>query len=931
MIRPLFCTLVGLCVQTMAICQNNSCPNVDLAQNNFNNWTGYTGSYYSPGNTFGIVNGRHTILNQQATDPNTCNQLSVIPPGHTRSVKLGNSNIGAQAEQLIYSIQVTPQSNLFIYKYAVVLENPGHPIVQQPKFETKILNSLGMPVGGGCGTYTVYGGQPGQNFQQCGSRTWLPWTTVGLDLTPYIGQTIQIEFTTWDCAQGAHFGYAYIAAECLPLTIDVNYCGGNQPLILTAPSGFQSYNWQPGNLTGQQVTINNPSLNQNYICTMTTYSNQGTCSVNLGVQASPTLVQSQFQYSTGCQNTPMLFQANSSVSTNDPNVTLTYQWNFGNSSPAMANGINASTQFSSAGNQWVSLITQSSNGCVDTLTQTINVLPIPHLTPIFDANCINQQTAFALSNYSGVQHVSWNYNDGSPLDTGFNTQHTFNQPGIYNIATVGIATNGCSDTVISPLTLLALPPIFAGNDTIICPGNNIILNAQGGTNYQWSNGLVQGQNVPITQPAILYVSGIDTNHCWANDSLFVNLYGIDSVQAMPDDGFCFGDSISLQATAYTGIWWENGFNPNQWVSPSVGNSTYIVHGSDNHGCHSTDTLILTVYPLPLVFAGNDTTVCLGSSMLLNALGASTYSWSNQSNNNSLITINGNLNLVVMGTDNMGCQESDSLHIGIDSIPIVAFEAFPSQGCAPLEVQLINQSIGNTFIDYTWEFTNGSMAIGDSSTLWFTQVGCYDAQFTVMSTLGCTYSTIQQNAICTYPVPIAAFNNPNSSLSTIYNAGTFSNLSQGANSFLWNFGDGSTNDFEENPYHEFPILEGGTYPITLIATNAYGCSDTAFQQIIITDELAFYIPNAFTPDGDQFNNVWKPVFSDINDPQNYRAMIYNRWGEILWESYNPQVGWDGTYGDKGIPVQDDIYIYEVSFGYKNNAKKERVTGHIAVLR
>ena len=62
-----------------------------------------------------------------------------------------------------------------------------------------------------------------------------------------------------------------------------------------------------------------------------------------------------------------------------------------------------------------------------------------------------------------------------------------------------------------------------------------------------------------------------------------------------------------------------------------------------------------------------------------------------------------------------------------------------------------------------------------------------------------------------------------------------------------------------------------------------------------------------------------------------ALIYNRWGEIIWESFNPQVGWDGTYGQQGIPVQDDIYIYEVSFGFKENAKKEHVKGHIVVIR
>jgi gliding motility-associated-like protein len=247
------------------------------------------------------------------------------------------------------------------------------------------------------------------------------------------------------------------------------------------------------------------------------------------------------------------------------------------------------------------------------------------------------------------------------------------------------------------------------------------------------------------------------------------------------------------------------------------------------------------------------------------------------------------------------------------------------------VQLISQATGNTFIDYTWNFSNGAIANGDSSILWFNQVGCYDAEFTVMTSLGCTYSVSQANAVCTFPVPVAAFNILGQNLTTVYNGATLSNQSQGANSYMWDFGDGSLSSNEVHPYHEFPVIEGDNYVIHLIATNAYGCTDTAFQEIVVTDELAFYIPNAFTPDGDQFNNVWKPVFSDVNDPQNYRAMIYNRWGEVIWESYNPHVGWDGTIGSQGIPVQDDIYIYEVSFGYKTNAKKERITGHIAVIR
>jgi PKD repeat protein len=353
----------------------------------------------------------------------------------------------------VYTINVTPQSNLFVYKYAVVLQNPGHTAPQQPKFETEILNAAGMPIGGGCGTYTVYGGQPGQNFQSCGMNTWLPWTTVGLDLTPYMGQTIQIKFTTWDCAQGGHYGYAYIAAQCLPLAIDVDFCGGTQPLTLTAPTGFQSYQWQPGNLSGQQVVIANPNINQVYTCTMTTYSNQGTCSVNLNVQASPTLVQSSFVYAASCQNTPIQFQSTSTLSCNSPSVTLQNTWNFGNGISLGGNANAPSALFPNPGNYNVTLMSQSSNGCVDTSTQNVMVLPAPHLALQVDRNCIQQSTAFSLTSLSGVNNLSWDFGDGSNSINALNPIHTYVNPGLYTLTLVGQGNNGCYDTLVTPLNI----------------------------------------------------------------------------------------------------------------------------------------------------------------------------------------------------------------------------------------------------------------------------------------------------------------------------------------------------------------------------------------------------------------------------------------------------------------------------------------------
>ena len=75
---------------------------------------------------------------------------------------------------------------------------------------------------------------------------------------------------------------------------------------------------------------------------------------------------------------------------------------------------------------------------------------------------------------------------------------------------------------------------------------------------------------------------------------------------------------------------------------------------------------------------------------------------------------------------------------------------------------------------------------------------------------------------------------------------------------------------------------------------------------------FYVPNTFTPDGDGYNQVFKPIFSTGYDPYNFQMLIFNRWGEIVFETYDVNIGWDGSYGDKGLDVQDGTYIYKISF-------------------
>jgi gliding motility-associated-like protein len=148
--------------------------------------------------------------------------------------------------------------------------------------------------------------------------------------------------------------------------------------------------------------------------------------------------------------------------------------------------------------------------------------------------------------------------------------------------------------------------------------------------------------------------------------------------------------------------------------------------------------------------------------------------------------------------------------------------------------------------------------------------------------------------------------------------------------VWNFGDesASTNEFE--PTHTFPDDGDGTYLIELIAYSPLGCPDTAWQIVHVKEEVIFYVPNTFTPDFDDFNETFKPVFTAGYDPFDYTLLIFDRWGEIIWESHNAQVGWDGTYANS-YKVQDGTYVWKIEFKTTSTDERIMVTGHVNVIR
>lgn len=229
-----------------------SCINyIDL--DNAQCWIGSTSNPYTIAQKvdhgFAAKESRHTIhYLPDEYDPRTDGLLKTVPEGALASVRLGNWDVNGEAEGIAYEYYVEPDMNgVLLLKYAVVLEKPTHDPPEQPRFKLEILKEDGSPVDEMCASADFTAGENliADGWHTVGSNNdiiWKDWTTIGVNLLPYEGQTLTVRLTTYDCSPKAHYGYAYFTLDCADGAITGISCGGNPTERFKAPDGFY-YRW----------------------------------------------------------------------------------------------------------------------------------------------------------------------------------------------------------------------------------------------------------------------------------------------------------------------------------------------------------------------------------------------------------------------------------------------------------------------------------------------------------------------------------------------------------------------------------------------------------------------------------------------------------------------------------------------------------------
>jgi gliding motility-associated-like protein len=415
-----------------------------------------------------------------------------------------------------------------------------------------------------------------------------------------------------------------------------------------------------------------------------------------------------------------------------------------------------------------------------------------------------------------------------------------------------------------------------------------------------------------------------------NTQVTINDLEAPQIDAGPDQVACEGEQIVLSATNPDGatINWNNGITDGVLFSPALGVTTYTVTANLN-GCTETDQVTVTVSPAPAVSAGNDITICEGESIILSGSGASTYVWDNA-------VVNGQPFNPPLGTTTYtvtgevdGCVGTDQVNIIVEAAPPISFDVFSDIDCAFSEITLVNTSPG-TSTSCLWDMGDGTILTSCDSVIHsYSQTGCFDVGLTITTAGGCQSTATVSDAICLESGPIADFTADPSFAYTSDPAFDFTNESSGAVSYEWYFGDFSGTSNEVNPSYTYSIGQDGFYDVRLVAYNSNGCADTVTRRIEIREELIFWVPNAFTPDQDQYNEVFKPIFTSGFDPFDYNLLILNRWGEVIFESNNASVGWDGTYG--GEIVKDGVYVWKIEFKDRYTDERYERIGSISLMK
>ena len=570
-----------------------------------------------------------------------------------------------------------------------------------------------------------------------------------------------------------------------------------------------------------------------------------------------------------------------------------YSWNFGDGNTS--NNQNPVNTYLNAGNYYITLIAQNTNGCNDTASINIDAYPIPlvDFSITYNDSCILPASVSFTNNSAGAINYNWIFGDGG---TAFSTgpTHYYQNDGQYIVQLTAENSYGCVDSIsdnviIDPIPIISFTtsPLFGCVPLIVDFTNT----SQNGNFYNWD-------------------------------------FGDGNVSTLPNGS-------------------------NNYTDPGYYLATLT--GEDLNGCSASSSVIITVYPEPVAaFTYVNSDPCyppVSVDFTNTSTGATNYSWDldlgpvvNLTHPSIVYSLAGNYNIELIATSIHGCVDTAQASIGVYDTPIASFFLANDTICLRDSILLTSQS---SYADsLVWDFGNGDQAYGNDTSYYYETPGSYPITLYAYNTIGgCSDALTLNSNFVVLPSPTADFYfedtygaNPYSGRLEFFNQSTF------ADSYLWDY-EGWGSSTEENPIYYYQYPAEGTYTYTLYAYNDNGCLDSAVQELTVTFDKGLFIPNAMYPSHSVFKVAnFMPQGIGLKE---FHIMIFDTYGNFIWESNElddeegiPLGYWDGTL--KGVPLKEDVYVWKVTKAvFKDNSfwkgkeypeeNKTTYTGTITLIR
>ncbi|HTB05991.1 MAG TPA: PKD domain-containing protein [Bacteroidia bacterium] len=695
--------------------------------------------------------------------------------------------------------------------------------------------------------------------------------------------------------------------------------------------------------------------------------------VNVVVNPPPT---ANFTATTVCQGVATTFTDGSTGG------AATWNWSFGDPANGTSNIENPTYTYASAGTYTVKLVVATAGGCKDSTTVPVTVNPNPTGNVTVLPVCLGTASSFTCTTAMVGGTFAWTFGD-PPINgtsTLQNPSYTYSSIGVYNVIVTLTSASGCTGTAKgsavvapNPVASFSAPPVCQGQLTTFTDLSTVagptIING-----WAWNFG--DGNTSTVQNPTHQYAScgtynvqlTVTTNATCTHDTTIVV-----TVNPMPSPHFsattvCQGyvsnftdlSTINCGGTV-TGWAWKFGDgvgtsaiqNPT-YTYTSAGTYSCTLTVTSNNGCDSSVTINVIVNPNPVPdFVA--TSPCFGSSTQFTdkstVSSGSIVSWawtfgdggtSGAQNPAHTYGSAGTYSVSLIVTTANGCVDSIRKNITVNPNPVAAFVASDSVGCYPVCVNFTDKSTvtGGSSTINTWSWSFGTYASPGSSSAQNPTSICYGntnempdsstVTLTVTTDSGCSATYTHVNYIITYPHPVAKFTAaPNCAQITEPTVYFTDNSVANGTPLTWNwvtFGDftDSTSTLQ-NPQHTYG--DTGTYFVTLDVKNVYGCKDSVTEPVCISPVWTFYVPNAFTPNGDLLNDGFIGKGTGL---RSYEMWIFDRWGMQLYHCTDINQPWNGRVQGSSIECQEDTYVWliEITDVFWN---KHKYIGKVTIIK